>query len=247
MFWNRKKKLPITEEDRIWVDEDLNWLRTEFGEEHFKEIRTITPTKEFYNRTFDGTEKDAEFILERTMELMNITDVKIKLDFFSDDIVKMEDGNLLTTPADINGKWESSAGIYEKNEENITISIETQQLKNPISLIATISHELSHQILLGENRIEENDEYLTDLTAISYGFGVFTGNSRFNFSQFSTNGGFGWESSGLGYLPEQIIAYSMAWLSQERNEKTDYSKFMKPSVKKYFEQSFEYLEKEKNE
>ena len=46
MFWNRKKKLPITEEDRIWVDEDLNWLRTEFGKEHFQEIRTITPTKE---------------------------------------------------------------------------------------------------------------------------------------------------------------------------------------------------------
>ena len=132
-------------------------------------------------------------------------------------------------------------------ENEIIISIETQQLKDPISLIATISHELSHQILLGENRIEENDEFLTDLTAITYGFGIFIGNSRFKFSQFSTNGGFGWQSSNQGYLPEQIIAYSMAWLSKERNEKTDYSKFMKQSVKKYFEQSFEYLEKEETE
>ena len=39
----------------------------------------------------------------------------------------------------------------------------------------------------------------------------------------------------------------MAWLSKERNEKTDYSKFMKKSVKKYFEQSFEFLEKEETE
>lgn len=68
VFWNKKKKLPITDEDKIWVDEDLNWLRTELGKEHFMEIQTITPTKDFYNRTFDGTEKDAEFILERTME-----------------------------------------------------------------------------------------------------------------------------------------------------------------------------------
>ena len=69
MFWNKKKKLPITEEDKIWVDEDLNWLKTEFGKEHFMEIRTVTPTKDFYERTFNGTEKDAEFILERTMEM----------------------------------------------------------------------------------------------------------------------------------------------------------------------------------
>jgi hypothetical protein len=247
MFWNKKKKLPITEEDKTWIDENLNWLRTEFGEKHFMEIQTVTPTKNFYDRTFDGTEKDAEFILERTMELMNVKDVEIKLDFFSDNIVEMEDGTLLTTPADINGKWKSAAGTYEMTEKGVVISIETQQLKDPISLIATISHELSHQILLGENRIEDNDEYLTDLTAISSGFGIFIGNSRFNFSQFSTNGGFGWESSGLGYLPEQIISYSMAWLSNERKEKTDYSKFMKKSVKKYFEQSFEYLANEKSE
>jgi len=244
MFWNKKKKLPITKEDEIWVNEDLNWLRAEFGEEHFKEIQTVTPTKDFYDRTFDGTEKDAEFILKRTMELMKIQDVEIRLDFFSDNIVEMEDGTLLTTPADMNGEWESAAGTYEVNEKEIIISIETQQLKNPISLIATISHELSHQILLGENRIEENDEYLTDLTAISYGFGIFIGNSKFQFAQTSTINGSAWQSSNQGYLPEQIIAYSMAWLSKERNEKIEYSKYLKKSIKKYFDQSFEYLTNE---
>ena len=237
MFWNKKKKLPITEEDKVWVDEDLNWLRTEFGEEHFMEIRTVTPTKDFYDRTFDGTEKDAEFILEQTMELMNIRDVDIKLDFFSDSPVEMADGTTLTTPADINGFWKSATGSFEQNDDGTTISIETQQLKNPISLIATISHELAHQILLGENRIEENDEYLTDLTAITYGFGIFIGNSRFQF----ISQGFGWQSSGQGYLPEQIIAYSMAWLSKERNESNNYNQFLDRSIKKYFDQSWEFL------
>ena len=45
MFWNRKKKLPISEEDKIWIDEDLNWIKNEFGRDHFMEIRTVTPTK----------------------------------------------------------------------------------------------------------------------------------------------------------------------------------------------------------
>lgn len=237
MFWNKKKKLPITKEDKIWVDEDLNWLKTEFGKEHFMEIRTVTPTKDFYERTFDGTEKDAEFILERTMELMNIQNSDIKLEFFSDSPIEMADGTILTTPADLNGSWKSASGTYEQTENGTIISIETGQLKNPISLIATISHELAHQILLGENRIEENDEFLTDFTAIVYGFGIFIGNSRFQFS----SQGFGWQSSSQGYLPEQIIAYAMAWLSKERNEKTDYSQYLNKSLKKYFDQSLDWL------
>ena len=246
MFWNKKKKLPITDEDRVWIDEDLNWLLAEFGEEHFMEIRTVTPTKESYNRTFDGTKRDAEFILDRTMEFMNIRNTNIQLDFFSDSPIEMSDGTTLSSPADINGSWQSAAGTYQKDEKGIVISIETAQLKDPISLIATISHELAHQILLGENRIEENDEYLTDLTAITYGFGIFIGNSRFKFSQFSSNGGFGWQSSGQGYLPEQIIAYSMAWVSFKRNEKTDYSQYLDKSIKKYFDQSLDYLISEEN-
>lgn len=237
MFWNKNKKLPITEEDKIWVDEDLNWLRAEFGEEHFMEIRTVTPTKDFYERTFDGTEKDAEFILERTKELMDIGGLNLKLDFFSDSPIEMDDGTILTTPADISGSWKSASGIYQQSENDTTISIERKQLKNPISLIATISHELAHQILLGENRVEENDEFLTDFTAITYGFGIFIGNSRFQF----ISQGLGWQSSSQGYLPEQIIAYAMAWLSKERNEKIDYGQFLNKSLKKYFEQSLHWL------
>ena len=228
MFWNKKKKLPITEADKVWVDEELSWLRTEFGEDHFMEIRTITPTKNFFERTFDGTEQDAQFILDRTMEFMGIHDITITLKFFSDAPIQMEDGSILTTPADIDGRWNSAGGTYEQTEDETIISIEREQLKNPVSLIATISHELAHQILLGENRIEKNDEFLTDFTAIVYGFGIFIGNASFQFQKQ----GFLWESYGQGYLPEQIIGYAMAWLAKERNEDTDYSKYLNKSLKK---------------
>ncbi|MCH2194905.1 hypothetical protein [Kordia sp.] len=241
MFWKKKKKLPITEEDKIWVDEALLWLQNDFGSEHFANIRTVTPTKDFYDKKFDHSEKDAEFVLERTMELMNIYDVEIKLAYFSDGPVDMDDGTPLSTPADIYGNWQSAAGTYEKDSDETIISIERRQLKNTVSLIATISHELAHQILLGENRINENDEYLTDLTAIAYGFGIFLGNTRFNFTSGTMAGGFGWEMSSQGYLPEQIIAYAMAKLSHMRNEPTNYRQYLTKSLQKYFKQSEAYL------
>lgn len=241
MFWKKKKKLPITEEDRVWVNEELNWLKKELGYEHFSRLRTVTPTKKNFDRTFDGTEKDAEFILQQLMKIMYIEEKNIHIEYFSDSQIEMADGTVLSTPADISGKWNSASGTYEQTEQGVIISIERSQLKNTISLVATISHELSHFILLGEDRIEENDEYLTDLTAIVYGFGIFIGNSKFSFSKFRTNYGSGWESKSQGYLPEEIIAYAMAWLSVERNENTDYSKFLTPTMKKYFERSLEWL------
>lgn len=147
----------------------------------------------------------------------------------------------MSSPADATGKWESAGGTYEQTEDHTIISIERSQLKNPISLIATISHELAHEILLAENRIDENDEYLTDLTAIAYGFGIFIGNSKFLFSSFITNGGYGWRSSSQGYLPELIIVYAMAKLSTERNEETNYSQFLNESMSSHFDKSLKWI------
>ena len=241
MFWKKKIKSPITIEDEEWLREDMKWLKEVLSEPHFSQIKTVTPTKDFYNRDFTGIEEDAEFVLKRTMELMCIKDTQIKLVFFDDSPVFGEDGSILTTPADINGEWKSAAGIYEENEGFTNIYIERQQLTNPISLIATISHELSHVILLGEKLVDYNDEFLTDLMAITYGFGIFLGNSRFQFSQYSNGTIMGWQTSSQGYLPEQIIAFFMALLSIERKENINFKKFLNKTMLKLFDKSYEYI------
>lgn len=242
MFWKKKNKLPVTLEDKDWVDEKIEWLKQELSERHFLNIRTVTPTKNYFERVFDKSEKDAEYILEKVSSLMCVKNLEIDLIFYSDNVVEMEDGSILTTPADENGQWSSSAGAYQMNEKGFNLYIEREQLKDSESLISTISHELAHEILLGENRIQENDEYLTDLTAIVYGFGIFLGNSKFKFSQFE----FSWQSSSQGYLPEQIIAYAMAKLSVLRNEDVSYSNFLNSTLKKYFNQSYQWLTKNHN-
>jgi len=246
MFWNKKIKSPVSEADEAWLNESLTWLREAFTEEHFQQISTITPTTNFYNRTFDRSEEDAYFVLERTKDLMAIQNDEIELDFFNNSPTEMEDGSMLSTPAEgIDGRWNGAAGTYEQKEGNkVIISIEVSQLNDTISLIATIAHELAHEILLGEGWLEENNEYLTDLTAIFYGFGLFLGNSSFRFAQRNTAFGSEWEYSSKGYLPEQVIAYAMAWLSYERNEELYYTQFLSKSMKKFVEQAHKYLEEQ---
>lgn len=242
MFWSRKPKCPITDEDREYVEGWFDAFVKDCGEEHFNSIYTITPTKNCYNIKFTGIEKDAIDVVEITKHLMFINETDIKVEFYSDSPIESSEGSLLSSPAEgIDGKWTSTAGTYQQNENEIIISFELSQLRNPISLIATTAHELSHYILLGEENVTD-DEVLTDLTAIFYGFGIFIGNTRFEFSQYSGASTSGWQSRATGYLPEPVIAYATAYLSHKRKENTDYKKFFNKTMLSYFNKSIRYLD-----
>ena len=247
MFWKKKPKLPITPEDQIWVEESLSFLKESLGEDCLLAVETVTPTKTFFNRDFDGSEEDAQFILGRCQELMDIPKGKVSLDFYSEEAHYLDDGTLLSSSADIMGRSKGAAGTYQKSGGKSLIRIERGQLKHPESLIATISHELAHEKLLGENRIIENDEYLTDLTAIAFGFGIFIANAKFQF-QSGLQNGFGWQMQSQGYLPEQITAYAMASLAIKKNEeKTGYKSYLSGGVEKYFQESITYLQSDTSE
>lgn len=242
MFWNRKSKLPVTEEDQDWVETSLAFLAQSIGEEPLLRLKTVTPTKAFFDRDFEGTETDAQFILERCASIMNIDASTVTLQFYSDTNKYLDDGTLLSTTADIYGKSSGAAGTYQKMGEKAIIRLERDQLQCTDALIATISHELAHEKLLGERRIATNDEYLTDLTAIAYGFGVFIANAKFQFQAGQKNG-FGWQMQSQGYLPEQITAYAMASLSLKKKETApSYSTYLNDASRRYFNQSLNYLQ-----
>lgn len=241
MFWKEKPKLPINQEDQIWVEESLTFLKESLGEETILAVKTIEPTKKFFNRDFDQSEADAEFILERCTQLMHIPKDKVHLEFYSEENRYLDDGTLLSTKADIMGRSSGAAGTYQKKGGKAFVRIERGQLKHTESLIATISHELAHEKLLGENRIIENDEYLTDLTAIAFGFGILIANAKFKFQSGKGNG-FGWQMKSQGYLPEPIIGYAMASLALKKKEKSfEYKEHFNKTVKSYYEKSLDYL------
>ncbi len=253
MFWNKKDKLPVTQEDKEWIEDSLLTLKQIFTEaDYYKNIETILPTKRFYDKDFTGSEEDAQFIFEQTKIYMDIEHDGIKLKLFSNNPMETGGDAILSMPSSTttDDGLKSPAGIYESDGEEVIIAIEKRQLKNPQALIATIAHQLSHYILLSKGTLEEDDKYLTDLLAVAYGFGVFMDNStRLNYTSFSSFKGNGWKMSGTdtGYLPEQVIAYAMAWLSAYRSENTEWKKFLNKSMLKYFEQSIAYIENNKEE
>lgn len=246
-FWKRKNNLPVTETDKQWIERSIVFLAEMFGPEYFKALITITPEKKHFNTYFKGTEEDAEFILERLISIMHIDSWEIRLMFYSNRPTSFSDGIVATPSEKLHGSWKSSSGKYvDKGLVHKGIWIETSQLNDPIRLTATIAHELAHYKLLGEYRIEENDELLTDLTAIAFGFGIFMGNSYFKFTQWTGSSHQGWKMQKRGYLPEQVIAYAMAYLAHYRNEDISWKHYLNKTMKKYFEQSYNYIEQQRN-
>ena len=238
MFWS-KPKSPITPKDQEWTEANLNWLLDEFNE---PKVKTVTPSKEFFNYQFTGKQQDAEYVLETVKKLMDIQSSNFDLQYFSEHNEDEYQKYGISKSEGVNDNYEFANGTYQTTETGETIiRIELNQLKNPVALIATISHELAHHKLLGENRIEENDEFLTDLTAIFFGFGIFLNNSKFNFNQWQDDNNQGWAMNTNGYLPKQIINFAMAWLNLYRKDQTDVYTHLDNEGSKHYKKANKYL------
>lgn len=239
MFWNRKVKCPITREDRIWVEETLDWFHTNFTD--LMNQPTKTPTRKFFPHKFTGTEEDAEFLLEKMGYFFQLNTRRIGLDFFDQSTLDLGPG--LMTQRDHDG----AAGYFMSSGYTFNISIEVNQLKDINSLIATMAHEISHYLIMEEKGYhfdEQKNEYLTDMSVIVYGFGIFMGNSKFKFKQWSSGDGYGgWSMSKQGYLPQEVIAYTMAEIQRRKNDfEPEWTKYMDKSFRKLFEKSIKYIQ-----
>jgi hypothetical protein len=245
-----KAKPTVKAEDRVWIEDAFIWFEEQYGRDFLKSIKIIEPTKEFFDHKFTGTEEDAEFALNQITKYMDIKGAKIELYYFSEAPMEFsEEGIVATYNAEGNGTQDNYAlGKYSEDGPNkFEIGIELSQLKNPQSLIATLAHELSHMILLGEGRIEENDEELTDLNCIALGFGIFTGNSIFNFQQWQGSSHQGWQANRQGYIPEEVAAYATALFNNYQNNETDWYKHLNASMSKLYKKNIKYLESTKDE
>lgn len=144
------------------------------------------------------------------------------------------------------GKTSAAAGLYHHNPaDRPHISINEVQLKDPLSLVATLAHELGHIMLLRPGLVDRDDpdmEPLNDLLTIFLGFGVFTANSAFRFEQHTDYMSQGWSTRRLGYLSEEQLGYALARFAFERGErKPAWISFLSPNIAVYLKRSAAWM------
>jgi hypothetical protein len=118
-------------------------------------------------------------------------------------------------------------------------------MKDPMTLVAVIAHELGHIILLRPglvDRAEPDMEPLTDLLTVFLGFGIFTANAAFRFEQHQDGRSQGWSARRQGYLSEEEFGYALARFAYERGEmKPAWVSFLSTNVKTFTKRSIAWL------
>lgn len=243
-LFSRKQdnECPIDAEMRIWMENAFLWLAGQFGQENIVTKQMLLPTPECFPIWYDGSKQSLIKTAELVARQMEINIEEISLDIYEQNIQKFtgDFGHRIWTEVDKDSDEKLSAGLYfDKNDEGkYDILIEKKNLTDPENLVATLAHEFSHIKLLGENRLDLNDESLTDLTTVVFGLGIFNANS--SFKEHKSFDGYGHNT--IGYLKQREWGYALALYSFYRNEKNpDWVKFLTPNLKSDFRKSMDFI------
>jgi tetratricopeptide (TPR) repeat protein len=214
MFGWFQPKCPVDAGSKAWIERRMAWLGGELGWDRLEDAAIVLPNDEYFPDAFDGTERAASQLFERTCHYMEQDPSRIDLEFYR--------------PAP-RGQYEASefrpildwAGLYDAEKPKAKIVVDASHLHDPESLVATYAHELAHAHLLGPRRISRDEkdlELATDLATVFLGMGIFGANVAFRkesyilgVQQFTT-------SSRQGYLSVEMWAYALALFAWLRND-----------------------------
>lgn len=238
---------------RVLSDEDLDfqvqtyaWLLKNFDSQHFyQETVLVLPEDNFFQVKKDTAEQFVESVFIKVKEYAGMEKWECKLEAQEEDINPyLGDAVLLQevegTP---NGTFSYSP------EEGIKITYAPRLANQPIQLVATFAHELAHYLTGGDESKPppggwDNWEFATDIAAVFLGFGVFTANSVFSFSQYGNHAVQGWQSSRSGYLSQQEMSYALAIFTELKG--IDFkvvTKYLDSSAKNWYKKAIRDIRK----
>jgi hypothetical protein len=243
-------KLPVSDEDRQWVDDGFVRLEKLLGRRRLVESRVVLPTAEDFPDPYDNTPAAVENLFCRVCSYMHVARNCIELEIFSDEVEELREilphwqeraGRKCAAGLFFDGTGEDKSAITK-----MVVAVKSTQTKDPLSLVATMAHELGHVILLGGKLMDpksSDHEPMTDLLTVFLGLGVFTANSAARFSQYHDDRRQGWSMQRLGYLPEEVFGYALAKFAWERKDEAKWAKHLSTNVRSYFKRSHAWLAK----
>jgi hypothetical protein len=211
MIWPFKRTPLLDDETASWHLENFEWLVSSYATTRsFSKAKLVLPKPEYFCDSGKVGAELAEHLFEQVKRYCNIEDWPTILQprqavpEFGRSLFEVQHGS-------------SILGTYEGQPSNhILITYASNLLNNPQALIATMAHEIGHAVIDGAPKppicAEDEFEFLTDLAAVSMGFGVFLANTAFQFTQWRDDalGTQGWQTSRAGYLPEADLIFATA-------------------------------------
>lgn len=238
-MWWRRADCPVRPVEQDWIESSMDWFVAEFGIERLHG-QVVLPTDDHFPGVYRGTREDVRTVLYRLCKHMDIDPARVELEHYAAD----EDPEL-SAYVPIHTESVGAAGHHRTRDGRSVIGIRDDQASSPMSLLATIAHELGHALLLGDGRISaerEDHEPLTDLLTIFFGLGIFSANAAFEYSR-EVRGDYGYtRTTRLGYLTEPMYGYGLAryaWLRGEADP--GWARYLDTNPRTFLKRGLRYL------
>src|SRR5262245_1793000 len=150
MFGFLRPSCPLDIREKTWVELRMQWLIEQVGVEQLRKVEVVTPTKEYFPDDYTRSEKDIRRIFKQVCSWMAIPPRSVGLTTFQG-----EDPSPVAL-----GKRSQVLGLYERRNRATgrpTVWVEVSQAADPMTLVATIAHELAHYIILGRKWLNDRD------------------------------------------------------------------------------------------
>jgi hypothetical protein len=201
-----------------WVVDSMHWLLDEFGQEPLQRPTVLPP--ELLGSHFDGTQAATRSLFATMCRRMDVPFDQVELRFSP----SLQATGIATpiahsTAAPVS-PYGPPAGRWTRVNGRSIVIIAPRLLSDPVALVAVLAHELGHELLIGSGRIKPSrpdQESLTDLLTVYYGFGIFAANASLALPRHPS--GRGRAPFARGYLREEALAHALAYYCVLRGER----------------------------
>jgi len=214
-MWPFTARLPLTADDEEWQLETWRFLLEQLGGiDDLRSLPLVLPTKEFFPPTEAQGHPRVEHVFAQVKSLMGLKEWHCRLEAQPDKPdAKVSDAAYLK----FENKTGSPAGTFGLEGNEVLITYDPGLESDPVGLVATLAHELSHYLLSTKDEPPggwENHEFCTDLAVVYSGFGLFGAATAFRY--FSGGQSWGYQRSGYLSQPEWTFALAAFFALREQ-------------------------------
>ncbi|MBP90741.1 MAG: hypothetical protein CMJ64_29190 [Planctomycetaceae bacterium] len=195
--------LPLDTWEKAWTESRMQWLASQFGIDRLLDAPVLLPTDSVFPSTFTGTSDEARQVMDSLGERMRVDTSKLRLEVCADE------------------QLPNAVGHDDDCGERRVIRLSESQLHDPEAMVATLAHELSHELLLGGGLLTKetvDHEWITDLLPVFLGVGLFGANATVREHTARAGHFYGSSMGSQGYLRSTILGYALALFTWVRDD-----------------------------
>ncbi len=203
MFGWFRPKCPLDTGEKVWIERRMLWLADRFGIERLRAATVVLPTAEFFPEPYEKDVEGAERGFAKVCRFMGVDPDSVRLEIVDDETIP------------------GAAGLY-LTQKRSRIAVARSQLEDLTKLLATVAHELAHELLLKGGHLDTDwpdHEQITDLLPVFLGVGLFGANATVATSSYSDGPMHYFTGSRQGYLSSISLGYALALFAYARGER----------------------------